>query len=452
MEFSMEEWGPGLVFLGAGITVGIVVASRITHASSAAIRNAVQGRKDDLTQTRASVITALGDLERSKGRLDPADYEAERTRLLSVGAEAIKALEVKPEAPSDGLPAGLSEDARRVLLAERERMGEDAWHAAFGGGGGDRTPKQGHSWEKIALVALACVLTLGGLTWMASQDATVRIEDTELSAPALESGPPQGLTVALAANPDDILALNGLTDHALATGDLQSAMSYNGRVLELDAANADARVHRASLRLAIGQGEEAREDLAGVLKDEPNHTKALVYYGLLSMQLGDPKAAVPALERALAGAAAGDPYVMEQLALAKTAAGGGSSLREMAETKTAAATGDAFVRGTITLSPALAAQISGNETLFVALFRDGVTAGPPLAAKKLRVGANLSFAITSQDLIGPARSAPVPDKLSVRVNLDVDGNVNTKEDRIVTVTIGGLEQGAVDVAVVLDKP
>lgn len=446
MEFSMEEWGPGLVVLGAGITVGIVIASRITHASSAAMKVVVQGRRDDLTQKRASVITALGDLERSKDRLDPVDYEAERTRLLSVGAEAIKGLEEKSEEVSDGLPSGLSEDARRVLLAERERMGEAAWEAAFGGG----SPKKRNPWERMGLVALLCTVILGGLTWMASQDATVRIEDTELEQPGLQTGPPAGLTAALAANPDDILALNGLTDHALATGDLQSAMSYNGRVLGLAPTNADARVHRASLRLAIGQGEEAREDLAGVLKDEPNHTKALVYYGLLSMQLGDPKSAVPALERALAGTAAGDPYIMEQLALAKAAAGGGSSLREMAVSKVQPSVGSALVRGTITLSPALAAQISGTETLFVALFRDGITAGPPFAAKKLRAGAVVSFAITKQDLIGRGRS--LPEQLSLRVNLDVDGNVNTKEDRVATVTIGGLENGAVDVAVVLDNP
>ena len=446
MEFSMEEWGPGLVFLGAGITFGVVLASRITHASSAAIRNAAQGKKDDFAEKRASVIMALGDLERSKDRLDPADYEAERTRLLSIGAEAIKALEAKPEEPADGLPAGLSEDARRVLLAERERMGEDAWQAAFGGG--TPSPKRRHSWEKIALIAMACLFTLGGLTWMASQDATQRIEDPDMTQSAVETGPPPGLTAALAANPDDLMALNGLTDHALATGDLQTAMSYNGRVLELDASNADGRVHRAALRLAIGQGAEAREDLAGVLKDEPNHTKALVYYGLLSMQLGDHKAAIPVLERALSGAAAGDPYIMEQLALAKAGAGVGGSLREIESEKAVASNGNSFVQGTITLLPALAAQLSGSETLFVAMFRDGVAAGPPLAAKKIRANSALNFAITSQDLIGPARGAPVPDKLAVRLTLDVDGNVNTKEDRLATMTMGGIEKGTENVAIV----
>jgi len=199
--------------------------------------------------------------------------------------------------------------------------------------------------------------------------------------------------------------------------------------------------------MAIGQREQAMAELDGVLAEEPDHLGALVYKGALAMMMGQPEVAVDALERAVAAGAAGDPAVEGQLARARAMLAGeelpgespvgppeGGTAAPLApgpnphETGMAPAASGTVLAGTVTLDPAVAARLSGQEVLWVSVLDPA--GGPPLAAVRLPPGPfPVPFRVTAANAISMGGAPrPFPDTLDLHVRIDLDGNLQTRAD------------------------
>jgi cytochrome c-type biogenesis protein CcmH len=95
-----------------------------------------------------------------------------------------------------------------------------------------------------------------------------------------------------------------------------------------------------------------------------------------------------------------------------------------AEAVPAAASGPA-VKITIDLAAAAKAHISTGATLFVFARADGVTSGPPIAAKRLPASEfPMTVELTSADSM---MGQPLPAKVRIEARLDADGNPLTKD-------------------------
>ena len=87
------------------------------------------------------------------------------------------------------------------------------------------------------------------------------------------------------------------------------------------------------------------------------------------------------------------------------------------------------VTGTISLDPAIKAQLPDNKVLFIFARPKGVKRGPPLAAKRIiATDLPMTFTIGQSDTMMPGAEFDGPITLSVR--LDQDGNASTAKGDI----------------------
>lgn len=88
------------------------------------------------------------------------------------------------------------------------------------------------------------------------------------------------------------------------------------------------------------------------------------------------------------------------------------------------------------------------QAVFVSI-RDPANPGPPLAAKKLPPGPfPLAFTLTQADVMQMGAPRPIPDKVSLVIRLDKDGDAMTKDAADPNVTVETTASAA-DVAVTL---
>ncbi|MBW1877629.1 MAG: tetratricopeptide repeat protein [Deltaproteobacteria bacterium] len=469
MTIEWAEWWPPLVVMAVGVIAGLVYALR-THSSEDELQEAaLSGRRADLERERDATVEALHTLELEKGKLDAEEYTRQRQELIAKGAGALRELDEGPEATPTVVPEGGTDTvpgadaaARQSLEAQRAQLGDAAVDAALAALDGKAAPppapKVSPAWQG-ALWALLAVILVAVLVWWAQGNTVARRDDAPMTGGPSATAPAEHqqmfteMEAQLAADPNDIEALNTLAAMAIEQQDLAAAMTYNTRARQVDPENADARVHFAFLRIAIGQREQAMAELDAVLAVNPHHLGALVYKGSLAMMMGKPEVAVQALESAVASGAAGDPTVEGELARARAmlAAPGdvppGESPVEPSphEAVLAPAGHDTVLAGTVTLDPGVASRLSGQEVLWVSVHDPA--GGPPLAAVRLPAGPfPLAFRVTPANAIAMG-GAPhtFPDTLDLHVRIDLDGDLQTRADNEPLYHGNGLAKGTTDV-------
>lgn len=303
---------------------------------------------------------------------------------------------------------------------------------------GDAGPTRGF-FAGVLLVGFAVIgLTLWWSDRQPPSDPHAHVQP--MAGPSARTEPPwvterrEAAERALEANPNDLPALNMLTQVFLA--EPERAMGYNRRALEVDPNDPDARTLQAALTAAVGMHERALERLDEVLADHPDHPRALTYKGLVALEAGAAKEAVSALEKVLA-IAPDDPGLNAALDEARRQLGEGA-LRPA---------GSVVVSGTIALDPAREGTL--GAAVFVSL-RDP-TGGPPLAAVRLPPGPfPLRFQVTDADAIAMGGAPrPIPAVFDLSIRLDQDGNAMSRAAGEPEAVVQGARRGSTGLALIL---
>ena len=235
--------------------------------------------------------------------------------------------------------------------------------------------------------------------------------------------------------------------------------------------NLEAAVQRQpndlEMRIALARAYLERDNMMGVfeqtqfvLEKSPDDSRALTYQALVRMAMGDSASANAMLQRALKN----DPSLLDAwvtLAWVQTQEGkrdeAEKTMREAirrnpqeqarlqqvldqmtthpATTATAAApAGAPAVR--ITLESAAAAR----GTIFVIARAAGVSAGPPVAVKRVDATSfPMTVELTSADSM---MGQPLPEKMRIEARLDADGNATTKTPQEPTAMQDGVATGS----------
>lgn len=475
-EVTKSLWWTPFFVVNAGVLVGHALMAWLASQPAAGRELAWEGRRADLQHSRRVVVEQLRNLDAERDKLDISDYTRERESLLAVGAQASRELddgvptaageitavmptilapEVAPMATdTDHLPVAgdptspatspptLGAAERLVLRLQAERdANPEAFASAMQRLGLQQAGPSGE-WRG-ALYTLGVLAMVVGFWQLAASSSSERAPGMSMTggdsvggeaAPAVSPVVAE-LEARLAQDPDDLDALNRLTEIAIIDQDIERAVALNSRAQALAPDDADVRTYRAVMLAFIGRRDESMQLLEGVLDAHPRHLNALFYLGVF-LQRTDPARSVQLLERALE--VKDVPQIRQQLLEAREAAG--AAPVEAAP---------AILEGTITLSdPAATGQM-----VFVAVRPAGrATPGmPPYAALKLPPGPfPMTFQITEDSVLPMHRRQPKPDGFQVTVRLDGDGDPMTSPPTDPSALLTSVPRGTSGLTVTLE--
>lgn len=453
MDFDWNVWGHPIEALGVGVIVGSLFLLRGRSAPAPA------AVKTNLEARQRAAVEALRTLELEREKLDPADYEAQKKAILADGAAAMRELEGAPAAVA-GAPAAdvaLSDAALAALGAERKRLGDAGFTRALNqiapGVTGTAQAAGGLAPEwKGAIYTTAVFAIIGALVYSAGDIATPRGDGGMSGGGGMGGGgaaapaePPKVDTSFLeqrvAANPNDLEALNRLTMLSMQNRDIEAAKTWSDKALAVNPKDNEARLNRALMTAEMGMASSAITKIDEVLADAPDMPEANLYKGLLLLMDNQPAAAVPFLEKAVALGMA-SPSVTQALAEARAQAG--------MPAPAAPGSDEVVLSGTINVDPTALGAVQGAATIYVSV-KDGP--GPPLAAKKLPVGPfPMQFTVTMADRPPMAASRPMPASFDLTVRADLDGNAMTKDPTEPVFVAPGTAKGATGLVITLAAP
>ena len=325
---------------------------------------------------------------------------------------------------------------------------------------------------KGALIMLSLVVIVGSFVYFAQQDSVARRDGAGMTgnqdlggappaaAPAPMQLPPAmaALQTRLDANPNDLEAINGLTEFYLSVGDAQKSMELNNRAKEIAPDDPDTQTFQAVLRAMVGMFEPAIEQLETVVKAHPEHPQAWTYLGLIQYDKGDKARGVEAIAKAveLQPDNFGLKQALDRAQRGEPLTGGNEPPPpppQGAQAGAPAGGGEVIVAGRAVLAPGQA--VKGTETVFVSI-KNPARPGPPVAAKKfLASQLPLDFTITTADQISMGGApAPLPPNVmvTVRVDADNDGNAMTKTPMDPTAKVDSVAVGTTGLELTLAKP
>jgi Flp pilus assembly protein TadD len=207
--------------------------------------------------------------------------------------------------------------------------------------------------------------------------------------------------------------------------------------------DARALTYGAIVRTAMGQADAATKMLQQATVSDPTLLDAWVAMAWVNMQLGKIEAADAAIAQAKKQHPEESMRLDQMLAQMKSAAREAANQQQMpanhpavdgapvaagplpgaAGAPAAASNDPKRIEVQLTISPAARARVA-NGVIFVIARAAGVTAGPPVAAKRFAL-ADLSGPITissADSMMGQ----PLPDRVRIDVRLDSDGDPITR--------------------------
>ncbi len=237
------------------------------------------------------------------------------------------------------------------------------------------------------------------------------------------------------AAPQDLQARRQLTVALLNANQLMEAFEQAKELQKQAPNDPDGLFVEGVVRLAMGQWPLTVQLMDGVLAQHPDHVLAALAKGQAEAALGQTPQAIATWKKGLAAAGGKFPPIEELLAQAE--AGGGTAAAAAAQpaaTTPAAGAGGGSFRIHIELAPGTVGTRAANgsgATLFVALRGD--TPGPPAAAKRISNPTfPLELTLSADDSM---MGQPLPEKGSLSIHLDGDGNASTKEPGDLTAAV-----------------
>lgn len=429
--FDWAVWGPPLVVLLLGLVAGLVVALRARRGGM----EVAAGEEAALVARKEMLLEQVRAMEADRDKLAPGEFAKRKDALVSEAALVLKALEelrADPEAVEAGAPQSESSPRRGGIVAAYA-AGAVLLFAVLGAGlteftkprpdGGSMTgggPSEGSAGPMAALTA-------------------------EVAA-AQET---------LAAEPENLEALNLVSYDQLLRGDLQAAMATIDRARAVDAEDPAVLTHLAMLQLAIGMGERATAGLEQAIAARPEWGRPHLWMGLARSQAKDKAGTIESLERALALGL--NPverqFAMQLMAEARAPSGAAVAARGAPASSGSPAgasppdVADQRLAGTLSLAEGVKA--APNQRVFVIVHRNAAGTGPPVAAKTLPASAlPTPFFLTDGDVM---MGGPWPDEVFVFARLDADGSAGSSEGDVESKKLGPLSRGTLDLALVIGE-
>lgn len=269
-------------------------------------------------------------------------------------------------------------------------------------------------------------------------------------------------------NPQDAQAWSALARTQFESARLPEAVESFRRAATLRPQDADTLVDLADV-LAV-QAErrmspESIELIERALAVDPNHTKGLALAGIAAFQRGDPAQAVAAWQKAIATAPEGHPIAAElkatldqarqmarggDTATAAASPGAGERPAAAPEKPARTAAGAEAITGRVTLSPALAARVQPDDTVFV-FARPAEGARIPLAIQRHRVrDLPLEFTLDDQNAMSPAARLSAASSVVVGARISRSGNATPQPGDLQGVS-GTVVPGAKGLAIVIGE-
>lgn len=440
---GFDVWGPPAIVLGIGVVIGVVVALRSRAEADAG--DPRQADREALRARKQSLLEEIRGLDAERGRLSAAELAERKDALVDEAASVLAqldALELEPL--PDGAPppsaATVNWGARAAWA-----VGAVAFFVLLGAGLTETIrPRNGGSMTGGDAVesANAGRSAGGGEGGAARAAAAKRLAEAE---------------AAVAADPDDLGALNDLTYEALLLRDFQTAMDTVEKARALSPEDPDVQVHLGILQLAVGMMERAEPAFEKAAAAQPTAGKPRLWLGLLQLQTGRRELAAQTLTSALTmGLRPDEAGFAQSLLMEARQPAGASGPMAAAAAAGAASTAAAApasteprLTGTITLADGVEAD--PGKRVFLIVHRNEAGAGPPLAVKPMSA-ADLpaSFSLTDADQM--MAKGPWPDEVWVFARLDADGVAGSGPGDLESAKLGPLSPGTEGVALVVGAP
>jgi tetratricopeptide (TPR) repeat protein len=397
------DWLSALGILLAGLVLGFM----FVYAYVMRRRDVVAPVSGDLE---------LLDLEAKRDALlqqlrEAEDDAEERARLEVEAAQVLRAIDVRTQTPGvvAGAPARPGGRGARRLTETRSSIKPEV---------------KGFLWGSGSTAALALLLFFG-YTKMQPKDVPPG-QGAPMQQPAQAQAPQADPSLAalearVKSNPDDLALRLELTHAYLNTENLMGVFDQTEYILKKNPNDAQAQTYQALVRMAMGQRDDALKLLKSATKNDPSLLDAWVTLAWYYMQVGKKSEARAAIDEGLKrhpDEQARLEAVWQQMQAPQNPAA--TPAASMPNTP-AASSGDGI---SITLNLG-SGNANGNGVLFVIARAEGVTAGPPVAVKRI---AAATFPMTidlgaADSMMGQA----FPPKVRIEARLDADGNAMTKD-------------------------
>ncbi len=484
------DWTSGLIALALGLVAGLIFWLRFRKASSdRATVPATTAQATELADLRARRDTLMTRLRELEGD-DAVAVAEERTALELEAATVLRSLRHAEQEASRPAPAVAASPAGGGFFATRPAVRGFLWGAGSASFlfvllfflldiAADRAPGGSPTGNTPMGTGTAGGMPIGG------DDAP----DPELDQ----------VRAYVAAHPEDLETKLDLAQALLFRERLLEAFNVVQEVTKVQPQNPRAITYEGVVRLAMGQQDRAIELLDQAVRLDPQLTEAWVRRGLAAFEMGRYQDAIDSWERALEqrpdGSAALNPVIAE--ARARLAGGGSEEGRPSdaspdaspaaaatpgagalpqghppasgatvttsgatdlppthppadAAAPTAAAASAREIRLQIELGPSVAGSITPGSVLFVSVRPAGVTAGPPVAARRIPVGAfPLELTIGDGDTM---MGQPFPESAFIEVRVDRDGNAMTRDADDPVARIDGARAGGEPILLELRAP
>jgi tetratricopeptide (TPR) repeat protein len=427
------EWGPAVGVLLAGLLIGALILAwlrRRTAGVAAASAGVTALPARDLEGKVEALVRQLRELDEQDAKRNPEQLLRERHALELAAARAWREL----DALSAGQPAQVAPAVARTAAA---------------------TPASalaGFLWGAGSMAAL------GLLVFSVYQSAAPREASRQLTGnvPETEGAGPAPMT---APDANDLESRLDAVRQALVAQDMMAVFNQTKAILERWPGEPRALAYQAAVRLAMGQADVAETMLKQAIAAAPDFIDARVQLMLVYAETGRMTQAQAALDEAVARHPDRSAQLKEIFAEIKkrpvrTAAsdGGPNPHASAVPPPAAAAAGPASTRriaGVLELDPKVARTLSPGAVVFVFVREAGFGAGPPIAARRLPLGAfPMSFEVSASDSM---RGEALPDSLLVEARIDADGDPITRPPTDPYARQDDVRTGTTDVRLVL-KP
>jgi tetratricopeptide (TPR) repeat protein len=402
------DWTSALAILGAGLALGALFIFFFNKRRTRTLGDESELARKDLEAKRDALIAQLRD---------PATTPDERARLEQETAEVLRKLDVGRASarPAEGRPEAHPTSSMNPAT-------------------------KGFLWGAGSFAALAA------LFYFVMQAATPRQEGGSVTGnlpgeqqqqqqqqaqrpdPAL-----QQLQAMVQSDPENLQLRNDLAQAYLERENLMAVFEQTKFVLDRKPEDSRALTYAALVRMAMGEGEEAKSMLQRAARSDPKNLDSWVGLAWMAAQRNEMKEA----EAMMAEAAKQSPgdkarldEVLRQMKLAAAApppvdtASGGLPANHppidgAAPTNVAGPVSGPSINVTLELDPSARAK---TGVLFV--IARNPAGGPPAAVKRLQ---NVTFPVTlTLSSADSMMGQPLPAKFRLEARLDSDGDAATK--------------------------